>query len=61
MTIKTKNFRHIRRIFSAGLLSQKSNRRFVPTRWSITAVDDIFSKALIKEIKKFQEIDDFRT
>jgi len=50
----------IRRIFSAGLLGQKSNRRLVPTRWSITAVDDIISKALIKEIKKFPEIDDFR-
>jgi len=50
----------IRRIFSAGLLGQKSNRRLVPTRWSITAIDDIISKALIKEIKKFPEIDDFR-
>ncbi|MHA2430718.1 MAG: Nre family DNA repair protein [Promethearchaeota archaeon] len=50
----------IRRIFSAGLLGQKSNRRLVPTRWSITAVDDIISKALIKEIKKFPEIDNFQ-
>ncbi|MFX0019727.1 MAG: hypothetical protein ACFFBT_16290 [Promethearchaeota archaeon] len=50
----------IRRVFSAGLLGQKSSRRLVPTRWSITAVDDIISKALIKEIKKYPEIDDFR-
>ncbi|MFX1496650.1 MAG: hypothetical protein ACFFBH_03900 [Promethearchaeota archaeon] len=50
----------IRRIFSAGLLGQKANRRLVPTRWSITAVDDIISKALIEEIKKFPEIDQYQ-
>jgi hypothetical protein len=50
----------IKRVFSAGLLGQKKNRRLVPTRWSITAVDDIISKALIKEIKKFPEIDNYQ-
>jgi hypothetical protein len=50
----------IRRIFSSGLLGQKKNRKLVPTRWSITAVDDIISKGLIKEIKKFPEIDDYQ-
>ncbi|MFX1575427.1 MAG: hypothetical protein ACFFB0_22050 [Promethearchaeota archaeon] len=50
----------IKRVFSAGLLGKKENRRLVPTRWSITAVDDIISKALIREIKKFPEINDYR-
>jgi hypothetical protein len=50
----------IKRVFSAGLLGKKTKRRIVPTRWSITAVDDIISKALIKEIKKFPEINDYR-
>jgi len=50
----------IKRVFSAGLLGEKNKRRIVPTRWSITAVDDIISKALIKEIKKFPEINDYR-
>jgi hypothetical protein len=50
----------IKRVFSAGLLGQKKNRRLVPTRWTITAVDDIISKALIKEIKKFPEINDYQ-
>ena len=50
----------IKRIFSAGLLGEKKNRRIVPTRWTITAVDDIISKALIKEIKKFPEINDYQ-
>ncbi len=50
----------IKRVFSAGLLGEKNRRRIVPTRWTITAVDDIISKALIKEIKKFPEINDYR-
>ena len=50
----------IKRVFSAGLLGKKQNRRLVPTRWAITAVDDIISKALIKEIKKLPELNDYR-
>ncbi|MFX1479916.1 MAG: hypothetical protein ACFFCI_17495, partial [Promethearchaeota archaeon] len=50
----------IKRVFSAGLLGEEKRRRIVPTRWTITAVDDIISKALINEIKKFPEIDDYK-
>jgi hypothetical protein len=50
----------IKRVFSAGLLGEGKRRRIVPTRWAITAVDDIISKALIKEIKKFPEINEYQ-
>ncbi len=50
----------IERIFSAGLLGEKNRRRIVPTRWTITAIDDIISKSLIEEIKMYPEIDDFQ-
>ncbi len=50
----------IQRIFSAGLLGEKKKRKLVPTRWTITAVDDIISKSLIKEIKRFPEINDYQ-
>jgi len=50
----------IKRVFSAGLLGEEKRRRIVPTRWAITAVDDIISKGLIKEIKKFPEINDYQ-
>ncbi len=50
----------IQRVFSAGLLGEKNRRKLVPTRWAITAIDDIISKRLIKEIKKFPEINDYR-
>ena len=45
----------IQKIFSVGGLG-KRRRRFVPTRWSITAVDDIISKSLIKQIKYLPEL-----
>ncbi|MFX0071323.1 MAG: hypothetical protein ACFFAO_09560 [Candidatus Hermodarchaeota archaeon] len=50
----------IMRVFSAGLLGEKPRRKLVPTRWAITAVDDMISKRLIEEIKKFPEINDYR-
>ncbi|MFX1239174.1 MAG: hypothetical protein ACFFAS_10000 [Promethearchaeota archaeon] len=50
----------IERVFSAGLIGEESKRKIVPTRWTITAIDDIISKRLIQEIKKFPELDDYR-
>lgn len=41
----------IQKIFSAGLLGSPIQRKFVPTRWGITAVDDILGKNLMKKIR----------
>lgn len=41
------------RLISVGNLGLKRNRKLVPTRWSITAVDDTLGKKLIQEIKDF--------
>ncbi len=41
----------IQRAFSIGLFGVKKNRRMVPTRWSITAVDSTLSLSLINELK----------
>lgn len=49
---------HIQRIFSVGALGTKRYRRLVPTRWSITAVDDTISKHLVEKIKEYPEISD---
>ncbi|OLS25864.1 MAG: hypothetical protein HeimC3_11380 [Candidatus Heimdallarchaeota archaeon LC_3] len=49
----------INRIFSAGMLGTKKNRRVVPTRWSITATDDILTKKMIEKIKDFNVIDHY--
>ncbi|MGC9345914.1 MAG: Nre family DNA repair protein [Candidatus Bathyarchaeales archaeon] len=50
----------IQRAFSVGAFGLKKNRRLVPTRWSITAVDSIISKELIEKVKTFPEINGYR-
>src|SRR3989338_8225106 len=44
------------RILSVGTIGLKKNRKLVPTRWSITATDDIIGKNIISEIKDFPQI-----
>jgi len=50
----------IQRAFSVGAFGVGQNRRLVPTRWSITAVDDILSKGLREKVKTYPEINEYR-
>ncbi len=50
----------IQRAFSVGAFGLEKNRRLVPTRWSITAVDDIVSKNLMEQVRTFPEINEYR-
>lgn len=50
----------ISKLLSAGMLGFKKERKLVPTRWSITAVDDTISKNLVSKIKDFPEIGKIR-
>ncbi len=55
---------YITRVFNAGILGQEDKRKLVPTRWSITAVDDMISKEYMKHIREYPEVNDitiFRT
>ena len=45
----------IQKCFSIGMFGKK--RKLVPTRWSITATDDIISKSLVSEILDYNLID----
>ena len=45
----------IQKCFSIGMLGQK--RKLVPTKWSITATDDIISESLTEEILDYPLID----
>lgn len=45
------------KLLSVGNLGVKPQRKLVPTRWSITAVDDNIGKHLIEEVKQFKEAD----
>ncbi len=50
----------IQRAFSVGAFGIGKNRKFVPTRWSITAVDDTIGKQLREKVKKQPLINEFR-
>lgn len=47
----------IQRAFSVGALGTGRLRRLVPTRWSITAVDDALSRRLIEQVKGLKLLD----
>jgi hypothetical protein len=44
------------KLMTAGLLGKR--RKFVPTRWAITAVDDTLSNGLKQEIARFAPLDE---
>lgn len=50
----------IQKAFSVGAFGVEKRRRFVPTRWSITAVDDILGKHLLRTTKHNPLIEDWR-
>jgi hypothetical protein len=50
----------IQRSFSVGAFGLRKNRRFVPTRWSITAVDDTIGKELRETVKDHPLVNEFR-
>lgn len=45
----------IQKCLSIGMFGKK--RKLVPTRWSITATDDIVSKSLVSEVLDYTQID----
>ncbi len=42
-----------------GMLGLQKNRKLVPTKWSISATDDIISTNLTKEIENYPPIEVF--
>ncbi|MCX9011931.1 MAG: Nre family DNA repair protein, partial [Candidatus Methanoperedens sp.] len=49
----------IQKAFSVGAFGEGKARRFVPTRWSITAVDSMVSADLMVKMKDFQLINEY--
>ncbi len=50
----------IQKAFSMGIFGVRDQRRLVPTRWSITAVDSLLSQHMMGEIRDFPTINEFR-
>lgn len=49
----------ISRVLSVGNLGIKNERKLVPTRWCITAVDDIVAKNLLNEIRENKILENY--
>ena len=47
---------YLTKVLSIGMLGKRQNKKFVPTRWSITATDDIIGKKLIKNVRGYKQI-----
>ncbi|MFC2133928.1 hypothetical protein ACFLTH_04865 [Bacteroidota bacterium] len=45
---------YLTKLMSAGTLGVKVQRKLVPTRWSITAIDDTIGKRNVKKIKDYE-------
>jgi len=45
------------KILSVGVLGLKKDRKLVPTRWSITATDDMIGKKLLEKIRNYPWIE----
>ena len=50
----------IQKAFSVGSFGIGKNRKLVPTRWSITAVDDIIGRSMLERTKTYPHINEFR-
>ncbi len=46
-------------ILSSGALGLRQRRQLVPTRWSITAVDDMIAKHLMEKVRSYPEMGSF--
>src|SRR3989344_1501501 len=47
-------------LLSLGVLGLKKNRKLVPTRFSITATDDILGKQIMSKLRDFNSISDYQ-
>jgi len=45
------------KLLSVGTVGVKEQRKLVPTRWSITATDDMLGKHILDEVHDFKDID----
>jgi hypothetical protein len=53
-------FSSIQKALSVGSFGKTKTRKLVPTRWSITATDDILGKDAMEDVRQNEVIDEFR-
>lgn len=47
-------------ILSSGILGMEQRRKLVPTRWSITATDDMIAKELMTTVRTYPSVNEFQ-
>jgi len=52
------DYHYIQKILSAGILGQE--RKLVPTKWSITATDDMMAKQMMVDIRQNPQLNEYR-
>lgn len=51
---------YLTNILASGALGMEGGRKLVPTRWSITAVDDILGKHLMEHVRAYPSVNEFQ-
>lgn len=46
-------------ILSSGILGMEKGRKLVPTRWSITATDDMLANSMLAKIRTYRQVSDY--
>ena len=46
-------------ILSSGVLGFEKKRKLVPTRWSITATDDMVFRRLVQKVRGYRQVNDY--
>jgi len=57
---KNFGFTAIQKALSVGAFGKEKNRKLVPTRWSITATDDMLGKNAMTDVRQNEVIKDYR-
>ncbi len=51
---------NLSKILSVGVMGLKKDKKMVPTRWSITATDDLIGKNLLKKIREYKWLENYQ-
>lgn len=52
------DYYYLQKIFSAGILGKEKQKKLVPTRWSITAIDSMLANHYLDEVRTFPDVND---
>ena len=51
---------YLSKLLTSGILGQKENRKLVPTKWAITATDDMAGKRFMESVRDYRELSEAR-